>query len=504
MKKYPIGIQDFEVLRKNNYLYIDKTMYLEKLFNISKYYFLSRPRRFGKSLFINTLEALIEGKKELFEGLYIANKWDWSKSNPVIKIGFNGISHKEKGLYNAINDRLDEIAVAYKVEIDEKSISAKFQKLIIQLYEKYGPVAILIDEYDKPIIDYLGTDTAKAIENRDIMKSFYSILKDADPYLKIVLLTGISKFARVSIFSDLNNLYDLSIDDSFAGVCGITQEELEQNFVEELQKYDKQAIKEWYNGYTWDMKTSVYNPYSLLTFFENGRFGNYWFSSGTPTFLINLTKNRQLYNFENIKISAVQIESYDIEKLQIIPLMYQTGYLTFKNRDDESGVYTLGYPNKEVKRSYLDMLATAYIDNDMIGGTVVSVEIRDVLKNKELEKLQDLVNSLFASIPYDLWKNQSESFYHAILHIIFSLVGVYVQSEVHTSAGRIDCLVQTERYVYCFEFKLDFSALEALQQIKDKGYLKPYLQQGKECIAIGVNFSKEQKQVAEILWESVG
>jgi hypothetical protein len=272
IQKYPVGIQDFGELRTGGYLYVDKTEYVYRLATEGKYYFLSRPRRFGKSLLISTLESLFLSKRELFEGLYIEDKWDWSQHYPIIRISFSNIGHKEKGLYQAIDDQLDKIAESYAIVLTESVISGKFKELIEVLSAFRGKVVVLIDEYDKPIIDYLGDDTAKAIENRDVMKIFYSILKDADPHLKLVFITGVSKFSRVSIFSDLNNLTDITMSQHFSGSCGISEQELESCFEEELKVYDKDRIKEWYNGYSWDLSTSVYNPFSLMHFFREGVF----------------------------------------------------------------------------------------------------------------------------------------------------------------------------------------------------------------------------------------
>ena len=319
MQRYPVGIQDFSEVRKGGYLYVDKTSFIEKLFIHGKYYFLSRPRRFGKSLFLSTMDYLFQGRRELFEGLHIDDKWDWSKTNPVIKISFSNIGHKLNGLEKAIDDSLEAIALSYHhVFKIEKSIDQKFKELIEVLSVQFGPVVILIDEYDKPIIDYLGTDTPKAIENREILKAFYSILKDADPYLKLVFITGVSKFSRVSIFSDLNNLQDLTIANTFESICGISQEELESNFAEELQTYNSQEIKRWYNGYSWGGTQKVYNPFSLLNFFAGDkRFKNYWFETGTPTFLINLAKQASLYDFEGTRVSENELGAYDLEHLEV-------------------------------------------------------------------------------------------------------------------------------------------------------------------------------------------
>jgi hypothetical protein len=502
-QKYPIGIQDFGEIRDGGYLYVDKTEFVHKLVTQSKYYFLSRPRRFGKSLFISTLECLFLAKRELFKGLFIEDKWDWAQTHPIIRISFSNIGHKEKGLYKAIDDQLDSIAKSYEVALTETVISGKFKELIETLSATRGKVVVLIDEYDKPIIDYLGKETQKALENRDVMKVFYSILKDADPYLKLVFITGVSKFSRVSIFSDLNNLDDITVDYRFAGCCGITEQELEENFQEELQVFDKQNIKSWYNGYCWDLSVSVYNPFSLLNFFTKKKFQNFWFETGTPTFLIDLSKQFHLYDFEDQETSLTHLSSYDIERLELIPLMFQTGYLTFKSYDEEGDVYTLGFPNKEVKKSYLEVLLNAVLEYPTEQGIVMVNEMRKALLVGDIAKLERLLNALFKSLPYELWQRENEHFYHAIIHLAFTLLGVYVESEVQTSDGRLDALIRLKDYIYCIEFKLDKSADDALQQIIQKGYLTPFAHENKKRIAIGINFSTEKKKVEELKWVEV-
>jgi hypothetical protein len=504
IQKYPVGIQDFGEIRTGGYLYVDKTEFVYKLIEQSKYYFLSRPRRFGKSLLISTLDSLFLAKKELFKGLYIEDKWNWEQTYPIIRISFSNIGHKYLGLEKAIDIRLEEIAKQYEITLSGQSIDQKFKELIVQLSETRGKVVVLIDEYDKPIIDYLGENTQKAIENRDIMKAFYSILKDADPHLKLVFITGVSKFSRVSIFSDLNNLQDMTTSKSFSGICGITQEELEKYFEKELQVADKERIKKWYNGYSWDMKVKVYNPFSLLNFFVQGyEFQNFWFETGTPTFLIKLAKQYHLYNFENQETTLVHLSSYDLERLELIPLMFQTGYLTFKSYDEDGEIYTLGFPNKEVKKSYLEILLDAVLEYPTKQGIVLVNEMRKALLVGDIHKLESILNSLFKSLPYELWQRENEHFYHAIIHLTFTLLGVYVQSEVQTSDGRMDALVQLKDYIYCFEFKLDKSADEAIQQIKDKGYLVPFAHENKKRIAVGINFSSKDKKVEEFKWEEV-
>ena len=501
-QKYPIGIQSFDKLREENFLYIDKTPYLHDLVNSAGYYFLSRPRRFGKSLFVNTIEALFQGKKDLFKGLFIEDKWNWEQTNPVIKISFSNIDHKEIGLSKAIKIELRKQAQSFGFELESESNGLMFRELIETISKKQGKVVVLIDEYDKPIIDYLGVNTEKALENQDILKGFYSILKDADDYLRMVFITGVSKFSRVSIFSDLNNLRDLTVTKQFAGLCGITQEELESNFSEELKLYDKEKIRLWYNGYTWDLNTKVYNPFSVLNFFnDRGEFRNYWFETGTPTFLVNLCKKLQMVEFEKVELPLTTLGAYDIQNLQLIPLMFQTGYLTLKKYDEEYDFYQVGYPNDEVKNSFLQILANAYIQNEQQQGITLVSKLHISLQNYDLEKVQQILNTLFKSIPYTLWQKENEHFYHATIHLIFKLLGIYVDSEVQTSDGRMDALVRLEKYVYCFEFKLDESAEMALAQIEKKEYLTPYLHQGRTCIGIGVNFSKEEKKVKEFLWK---
>jgi hypothetical protein len=503
-RKYPVGLQDFDKIRSQNYVYVDKTKYVWQLAEDGGYYFLSRPRRFGKSLFVTTMDYLFKGRKELFEGLYIADKWDWSKTNPVIKIAFSSIGHKELGLYEAIKQSLEAMAQQYDVVLKASHNAGKFKELIEKLSIKLGKVVVLIDEYDKPIIDYLGEDTAMAIENRNVLKSFYSILKDADPFLKLVFITGVSKFSKVSIFSDLNNLKDISIDTNFESICGINQEELSQQFAEELSIHDPIHIKKWYNGYSWGGKDKVYNPFSLLNFFSgDGQFRNYWFASGTPTFLANLSKKYQQYDFEQLKIDATQLDAYDIEQLQLIPLMFQTGYLTIKAYDAEDGLYTLGYPNDEVRKSYLGFLANAYTASPVDSVTVLATEIRNALRIVDLKKVESIFNTIFKSIPYQIWQNENEHYYHALIHLTFRLLGIYVECEVQSADGRLDALVRLEKQVYCFEFKLDGTAKAALEQIKEKGYLQPYFHQGKTCIGVGINFSSETKKVESLIWEEI-
>jgi hypothetical protein len=504
MRRYPVGLQDFEKIVTEGFIYVDKTKYIFDLTKGGGYYFLSRPRRFGKSMLTTTMQALFEGKKHLFSGLYIADKWDWQTTSPVYRISFADINFEKKGLELAIKDSLLELSKKFNIATEHSEIASLFRELIIKISSTYGKVVVLIDEYDKPIIHYLGVDTQQAIENRNIMKNFYSILKEADPYLKLVFITGISKFTKVSIFSDLNNLADITLDHRYAGICGITQEELESNFEEELKAHDKEKIKQWYNGYTWDMKTWVYNPFSLINFISSGQYQNYWFDSGTPTFLINMLKSNKQYNFVDKEATLTMLSSFDLEKIDALPLMFQTGYLTFTNYDEIGEIYTLNFPNREVERTFNEMLLNVYIENNQsIGGVVMVNKLRIALANEKLDAVKNIINALFKSLPYTLWQNENEAFFHAIMHLTFRLLGIYVQSEVITSEGRIDSIIHYSDKIYCIEIKLDKSAQEALQQINEKGYLTPYKMEGKKMIAIGINFSKEKKEIAELEWEIV-
>jgi hypothetical protein len=504
MRKYPLGLQDFEGIINEGYLYVDKTKYIYNLNEGGKYYFLSRPRRFGKSMLTNTIKALYEGKRHLFKGLYVEDKWNWAETYPVIRISFADINFEKKGLVLAIQDALQEVADLYDIKLISKEIASIFKELLQKLSLSRDRVVVIIDEYDKPIIHYLGKDTAQAIAHRDILKNFYSILKDADAHLKLVFITGISKFAKVSIFSDLNNLSDITTSKKFSGICGITEEELETKFVEELKEHNIKKIKQWYNGYTWDMKVWMYNPFSLMHFFNEGEYKNFWFESGTPTFLINLLKGNNQYNFDSREASMIKLSSFDVEKLEVLPLMFQTGYLTLSSYDEESELYTLNFPNREVQKSFNEVLLDAYMEYPQGDGGIVLVnKLRSAFLHEQYDDIKHIINTLFKSLPYTLWQNENEAFFHAILHLTFKLLGIYVQSEVLTADGSIDSIIHFADKIYCIEFKLDKSAKEALHQIKDKGYLEPYRHEGKRLIAIGVNFSREHKTVEEMEVEEV-
>lgn len=503
-RKYPIGRQDFPNLRNEGFIYVDKTKFAFQMAQLGGSYFLSKPRRFGKSLFLSTLDSLFLGKKNLFEGLYIYDKWDFEEY-PIIRMSFSNIGYRTMGLQQAIAVELSRIAEKNDIQLTygEVNIANNFKDLIEKLYAKHNKGAvILIDEYDKPLIDFLDKEnlpTAK--QNREILKAFYSVLKDAEPYLKLLFITGVSKFNKVSIFSDLNNLTDIALDPDFNEICGISQQELEENFSEELKLYDKEKIKEWYNGYKWDIDgNTVYNPFSILTFFKNkGKFENYWYSTGTPTFLMKICRENQMYKFDSVKLNRNDLGNFDIENLKIEPLLFQTGYLTIIGEDELFGEYILSFPNKEVKESYLRNLFEAYLDSQQLKSSPILNGLRSFLNSKDTEILKETINQAFSHIPYSLWQNENEQYYHALVHLLFSLLGVYIFSEVQTQKGRTDSIVMFENEVFIFEFKLNKSAEEAFFQIENKGYAEKFKNSGMPVYKIGVNFSSEKKAVEEVM-----
>ncbi len=508
IQKYPVWHQDFGKIRTEGFVYVDKTKFIHYIVSKGGYYFLSRPRRFGKSLLISTIECVLKGQKELFDGLYIENKWNFEEY-PVIRISFSNIGYRTKGLLNAIADLLQQISNQYDIKLtsDKDDIANGFDELIKSLNKKHNKqVVVLIDEYDKPIIDYLDQENIhKARENRGIMKTFYSVLKDADPYLKLVFITGVSKFSQVSIFSDLNNLNDLTLSPNFSTICGITQNELEANFPEELKTYDADKIKAWYNGYRWDMdSTTLYNPFSLLKFFtDNGKYFNHWFTTGTPTFLMEMSKSLHFYRMERISASMLDLQSFDIDNILLTPVLFQTGYLTIVDYDPLLNNYILSFPNIEVKEAYIQRLADTYITNQSTPAKQILTDLLQALKSKDTQGLQNAINQAYSHIPYPLWQKENEHFYHAIIHLLFSLLGVYIHSEVHTKDGRADAIINIDEGVFCLEFKLDKTAQEAVQQVKDKGYLDAYRHLGKPCYIIGINFSSKDKAVQELLFMEV-
>ena len=495
--KFPIGIQDFRKLREGGFVYVDKTEHIHRILQGGSYFFLSRPRRFGKSLLLSTLNELYSGSRELFEGLWVENHWDWeANKRPVIWLKFSSQGVRTIGLEAALHGMLDEAARALNVSLREQSYDLKFKELIIKAAEN-RKVALLIDEYDKPIIDYLE-DVSQAEANRGILKSFYSVLKDCDPYLELVFITGVSAFSKVSIFSDLNNLENISLSPSAYTLLGITQKELEHYFPKQLAEVDVEQVRYWYNGYSWGGNEKVYNPFSILRFFKDKcSFKNYWFETGTPTFLVKEMKKQAYYAPSHTAATANDLNNFDLSRLDPVSVLFQTGYLTITHYEPQDLLYTLDYPNIEVKHSLEEILLNEYLDYPRPGALPRVVSLRNALQKKDIEAVVEIINAAFAEIPGELWKDKTEHFYHAVTHLMFSLLGAYIDSEARSARGRCDARVITDNHIYVFEFKLDGSADEALKQIEENGYFGPYADAHKEKIAVGVNFSSEQKQVAE-------
>lgn len=509
MRKYPIGLQDFQKLREGNYLYIDKTEVIFDLLKSGQYYFLSRPRRFGKSLLISTLKYLFRGEQKLFKGLWIEGKYDF-EPHPVLHFSFSALGYKdiglEKGLHQALNIMAEEAGFTLKRE----GIGPRFDELIRLLAREGQKVVLLIDEYDKPLVDYIDQPEQAEI-NRDILKSFFSIIKDADPYLHFFLITGVSKFSKVSLFSDLNHLRDISLVEQFETIAGYTQEELEHYFDEDINQFAqktgksandlKEEIRVWYNGYSWGGDQKLYNPFSILNLFASQRFANYWWETGTPTFLIKKLRAEFRYDLNKLIAGQIMFESFTIDDLNWMALLFQTGYLTIRSYDQNTGLYILDYPNREVKDTMQQHLLAAFRETTKTDSLPLLINIKIAIEGGDLERLIELINTLFSTIPHQLFRQKQEAFFHAVLHLSFSGIGLLVQSEVSTAKGRVDTVVQTKDRIYVMEFKLDASAESALQQIREKRYGSPYLDQGKKVVALGVNFSSEEKAVAE--WEAV-
>ena len=508
MKKLPIGIQTFSEIRQGGYLYIDKTEQIHRLLDSGKYYFLSRPRRFGKSLTLSTIREIYEGNKALFEGLWIESKWDWSQVRPVVHIQFNEIGYNTGGLEAALHKTLDEQAARHGLTLTERTYDQKFRELIRELSSLKGKVVLLIDEYDKPLIDYLEKDQLPtAFEHQRILKNFYSIIKSADPYLEFLLITGVSKFSKVSVFSDLNNLNDITLNPRHATLVGYTQSELEAYFQEwiqnTLQEMPEEAtatsllaqIKEWYNGYTWNGRDYVYNPFSVLNFFASGVFQDYWFKTGTPSFLIHKIKEAGYFNLNNLKTSEQLFESYTLDNLDIRSLLFQTGYLTIKKIDWEFGLFELDYPNREVEQAMHNHLIGALLERSALDSSRPVVLLKEAFMKNDLARVVEIINALLKDVPSHLLDDKGEHFYHALVHLHFRYLGLFMQSEVHTSDGRMDAVVQTPTHIYLLEFKIDQRAEAALEQIRQKGYADKFRLENKPVVGVGINFDAVKKAV---------
>ena len=506
--KYPIGIQGFEKIRKDGYVYVDKTAYVYQMATEGCYYFLSRPRRFGKSLLISTLEAYFNGRKDLFEGLAIAEMETEWKSYPVLHLDLNTRKYDSKeALTLELGRHLEMWEREYGDEFSERATEERFLQIIKKAYEKTGMrVVILVDEYDKPMLQAIGNDKLQA-EYRSTLKAFYSVLKTCDQYIQFAFLTGVTKFGKVSVFSDLNNLNDLSMDRCYVGVCGITETELPKYFDESVallaskNDMDKEAcyaqLKYMYDGYHFYPNTEgVYNPFSVLNTLLKGSFGTYWFETGTPTFLVELLKKHKysLEQLEKVQTSADVLNSIDAMSDNPVPVIYQAGYLTITGYDSRFKLYKLGFPNKEVEEGFMQYLLPFYSSYTSVEAPFqISQFIREI-EDGETGKFLVRLNSFFADTPYELVKDL-ENHYQNVLFILSKLCGFYVMAEYHTSAGRIDMVLKTDKYVYVMEFKLDGTAEDALKQIEQKDYTLPFTVEDRQVVKIGLNFSNQTRNI---------
>ena len=513
-RRYPIGIQNFEDLRNNNCVYIDKTELIYRLTHSDKIYFLSRPRRFGKSLLVSTLEAYFQGKKHLFEGLAMERlETEWTEY-PVLHMDFSGSKYTDADkLREVLNIEISKWEKLYGKEEDECSFSNRFQGVIQRAYQKTGKqVVVLVDEYDSPLLDTNG-EPALQKELRNIVRDFFSPLKKNGQYLRFLLLTGISKFSQLSIFSELNNLKNISMRDDFSAICGITEKELHTALQLDIQRmadannetYEEacQHLKKQYDGYHFSKNCEdIYNPFSLFNALDAKEYKNFWFSTGTPTFLIELLQEAD-FNVRDLEGVEATDEEFDAPTEQIqspIPVLYQSGYLTIKGYDPEFQIYKLAYPNREVRKGFIENLLPTYVHRARENNTFYVVSFIRDLRKGDIESCLERTRSFFASIPHDL-ENKTEKHYQTIFYLLFRLMGQYVDAEVKSAIGRADVVVRLADAVYVFEFKYDGTPDEALAQIESKNYAIPYQSDGRRIVKIGVNFDSATRTIGE--WKIV-
>lgn len=506
MMKYPIGIQSFEKLRDNGFVYVDKTALVYQMTQNCAYYFLSRPRRFGKSLLVSTLDAYFSGKKELFKGLAIEKlEAEWKKY-PVFRMDMSAENYKdESALTDKFANDLTQWERLYGKDESEKSVALRFAGVVRRAYEQTGSrVVILVDEYDKPLLQNIGNPELQEAY-RNIMKAFYGIMKSQDQYIQFGFITGVTKFSHVSIFSDLNNLNDITMDMHYVDVCGISENDLHKVFDDSINELGKangltyeetcQRLKEQYNGYHFcENSIGVYNPFSLLNTFSKLRFHDYWFQSGTPTYLMDLLKKNDydLMDLQGVKVSASDLLNVDSMYTNPIPVLYQSGYLTIKGYDPDFELYTLDYPNKEVEKGFINYLIPHYTPLKENKSWVFIADLTMDVRQGRPEQFMIRLQTLFASNDYRVAGDMEKYFQNSMM-LIFKMLGFMVEVEQTTSQGRIDITIQAPDYVYLLELKLDGTAEKALQQIKDNQYVRPFQMDDRKLYMIGVNFSSETR-----------
>ena len=505
-RKLPIGIQTFRTVREEGFYYVDKTMYARRLVDEGKHYFLSRPRRFGKSLFVDTLKELFEGNEPLFEGLDVHDRWDWSVRHPVVRLDFSGRNFTEPGhLDTNLGAQLDAMERRAGVSAPYSAGPERFAHLIEALHERTGQrVVVLVDEYDKPILDALAKpELARA--NRDSLRGLYSVIKFCDAHVKFTFLTGVSKFSKVSLFSGLNNLIDVTLDPAYSAICGYTEEDLDAVFAPELAGLDRDEIRRWYNGYGWRGEEKVYNPFDILFLFRRREFRPYWFETGTPTFLIDMLLRCGVGSPDLDGMSGTEtlLSAFDVDEMSTEALLFQTGYLTIRDAEDRNGRirYRLGYPNHEVRQSLNEHLLHALLPASS-RRLAEDGPLRQLLAVNDFAGLDMLFRSFFAGIPHQ-WhvKNdiaRYEGWYASVFYSWFAAAGLDVRAEESTSHGRLDMAVRYNEQVYLFEFKTVGKEPEgsAMAQLEEKRYADKYRHLGQPIHLIGVEFSREERNVA--------
>ncbi len=501
-RKLPIGIQTFRKIREDHCYYVDKTAYIGRLVAEGTHYFLSRPRRFGKSLFLDTLKELFEGNEPLFKDLAIHDQWDWSVRHPVLRLSFGSGNFKEPG--NLHKETMAQLGTIGKVDGCDTA-PAYFRHLLRTLHQRTGqPVAVLVDEYDKPILDALEEpEIARA--NRDYLRGLYATIKDSDAHIAFSFLTGVSKFSKVSLFSGLNNLIDITLDPRYSAICGYTEADLDEVFAPELPGLDREEIRRWYNGYNWLGDEAVYNPFDVLLLFDRRQFGAYWFETGTPTFLLETLLERGVSSLalDDMLGSDELLSTFDVDHIATEALLFQTGYLTIRRTESRGGelYYRLGYPNREVQQSLNKSLL-----NHLTGNPARQVEhnarLYDLLLVNDFDSLKTLFKAFFASIPYQWHTNNEianyEGYYASVFYSYFASLGLDITVEDSSSKGRLDMAVEFNGNVYLFEFKVVEQASEgaALRQLQARDYAAKYRSRGEPIYLIGVEFSRQTRTLA--------
>jgi Predicted AAA-ATPase/PD-(D/E)XK nuclease superfamily len=531
-RNYPISSHYFPKLIENDAIYVDKTQFIVPLMTKKNndVYFLSRPRRFGKSLFMSAIEHVFRGRQDLFKGLYIYDKIKWEEF-PVIRLSLDKIGFTSKSLDQALLGEVKNIAASYQIVLNETTHDTCFLELIRKLNEKYQKgVVVLVDEYDKPIIYYIEKGNFEQAEaNRDVLKAFYGVLKDSGNFLRFTFITGVSKFSKVSIFSDLNYFDDLTLDPNFMTVCGFTEAEIRhycgQGLIDlgEKEGLNVEAIvkkvRHWYNGFSWNGKDFVYNPFSTMLLMKKQEFKNYWFETGTPSFLIPLINKDIKYDFSNLELDSDIYNWHDLKRLDYLSIMLQTGYLTFKEHVVDN-IYKMYYPNKEVEDAFSKMLLEGYTDTQQGRLSVTVLDIERALKRNDVGAVIGILEKMFKTLPSQFFyedvvttdqqgntkttkKAVNENFYHAIIYLVFSILGIKMPVEVSTNEGRIDAVVETETHIYIFEFKINRKPAVAIQQMKDKHYAAHYSLSKKQIVLVGVCFTMQKRGISGHLVEAI-